>query len=128
MGEIIRVVCDACNYEKQLKTGAGLMSINPRVVEETLKDEDLIQWKSLQEEDRVRFFSWVYEPGYCEECKEIVSCFKVDIKTVDGESLWLGGRCGKCSCKVKLNKKVTDMKCPVCGKASVAKNIVGHWD
>lgn len=128
MGEIIRVVCDNCDYEKQLKTGGGMLSIKAAVVEDKLKDEDLAQWKSLKESDKVRFFSWFYELAYCDDCKEISSCFNVKIQTTDGESLCLGGRCDKCHRKLVMLKKDEDIKCPICGKTTVAKNIVGHWD
>lgn len=128
MGEIFRVSCENCEFEKSIKTGAGMMSIRAEVVDANLQGEDLEKWQELQREGKARFFSWQYEMAYCSTCNELQSCFVVNIRTDDGEKICLGGRCKKCHAKLEEYLQEQDIVCPQCGQQTVSKKLTGRWD
>ena len=128
MGEIFHISCANCGFEKNIKTGAGLMSICADVVEQNLQGEDLKQWQELQREENVRSFSWQYEMAYCSACKEMQSCFVVDIHTKNGEKITLGGRCNKCHAKLEMFLHEQDITCPQCGYSGANRQLTGRWD
>lgn len=128
MGEIIHLSCEKCDFKKQLRIGAGMLSIRAFVVEENLLDEDLQDWKRLQEQDKIGFFSWQYDLAYCDSCHDFQSIFDVNIKTKEDEQIRLGGRCDTCHKQLQPLPKGVAITCPRCGNTDVRKMRVGMWD
>lgn len=132
MGNILNLSCGDCNYERQVRIGGGLMSINAKAVENVLSqekfEEDLKQWKNLREGNKIKRFIWEYRLAYCEDCKDLKEVFDVEIETKDGNVLNLGCRCKDCKKKLKLMEKGTDIKCPHCKNALLKSNFIGNWD
>lgn len=128
MGEIRYLSCEKCGYAKQVHTGGGIRSIRPEVVEETLKGEELEQWKALREKNAIKRFVWEYALGLCKECKELNQIFKVDIETKDGHNLLLDCRCEICQKKLQPIEREAVITCPICGQAVLKDDFVGHWD
>ena len=85
MGEIIHLSCDRCDLKKQLKIGAGMMSNRASVVEDMLAGEDLNEWRRLQEQGKIGFFSWQYDLAYCDSCHDLKSIFDVTIKKKEND-------------------------------------------
>lgn len=127
MGDIFRISCKDCQFEKTLKSGAGLMSIRAEVVNQNLQGEDLEKWQELQRGKNVRFFSWRYEIAVCDTCKDIASCFVVDVHTNEGGKICLGGKCENCQCKLDVISK-KELICPKCGQNVMSKQLTGRWD
>ena len=127
MGEIFHISCKNCKFEKTLKAGVGLMSIREAVVNQNLQGEDLEKWQELHERKNVRFFSWRYEIAVCDVCKDIISCFVVDIRTNEGEKIQLGGKCDNCQSKLDVISK-KELICPKCGQNVMSKQLTGRWD
>ena len=128
MGEIIRISCEKCDFEKKIKMGAGMMSIRADVVEQNLHGKDLEQWQGILREKKVRFFSWEYEPALCDICNELQSCFVVKIDTIEGKKICLGRKCKICQNEAREILQSDDIKCPNCGQAGINSLLIGNWD
>ena len=128
MGELRYLSCEKCNYEKKVHLGGGLMSINPDIVEKSLKGEDLEQWINLQKNDEIKRFVWEYAIAFCEDCKELNEVFMVYVEKKDGQNLILDCRCKNCQKKLEPLKKKEDIICPVCGQTILRNDLMGHWD
>lgn len=128
MGNIFHFTCRECDYNTELKLGAGMLSVNTSAVEGLLNEEDLSKWNTLKESESIDFFSWERKPANCNNCKEYISVVSVKIRTIDGRDIMLGNRCDKCNKNVDTMELNEHMICPICNKNTVTLRVKGRWD
>ena len=128
MGNILHFTCQNCDYNTELRLGAGMLSANMSAVESLLNEEDLSEWDDLKQSDNIAFFSWERKLACCDGCKGFVSVVSVRVRTVDGEDIIIGNRCGKCNEKVRIIDLNNEIKCPVCNNAQITSRVKGKWD
>ncbi len=127
MGEIIHLSCGKCNLKKQFNIGAGRLSIQASIVESKLTEEDLAEWKKLQEQGKIGFFSWQYNLAYCDICHDLKSVFNVNIKSKEDEIIRLGCRCDTCKRQLQLIDNEEPIMCPMCKEGQMQRMRMGMW-
>lgn len=123
MGEIYKVSCQ-CGYEKELKLGGGLASLNIRTVRRLFSDEKRAAFEAYYQSKEVQSFVVENEPAYCDACREIMTVPVLRARLVHGEGMEIIGDCPDCGQKVQ---RLKDLSCPLCHKA-LKQEIIGHWD
>ncbi len=126
MGVIIRAVCPACGYEKELHTGAGLRGINVDAIAQIFPPEVVSEFKELKEQGKVKEYLLEHIPTVCHECKELMTVPFFHYETAEGETKKYVTACYTCMKPTEpINEN--DVPCPKCGH-KMEFMPAGLWD
>lgn len=128
MGNILHFTCQNCDYNTELRLGAGMLSANMSAVEGLLDKEDLCEWNNLKQNNNIAFFSWERKLACCDGCKSFVSVVSVKIKTLDGKDVVIGNKCNICNKKVRIIDLNNEIQCPICRNTKIISRVKGKWD
>ena len=128
MGQVIRVKCNSCNYEKRLYIGGGLEDCNYDVIIDGLSEkqkEDVNTAKELGADK----FSINRFPAICLSCGNYYSVNKIKY-TFKGKEENIYSPCPECSSEersiIDINK-TRNLNCPDC-KGKITINNIALWD
>lgn len=126
MGDIIRVGCEKCGYNKEMNVGGGLLSINKDVIANIFSKEDISEFKKLAEENLLGQYLMENKVGYCKECHELYSVPVLNYsKQGEAQERTVKKSCPQCN--QELDFSYDTKICPKCSDELVHESA-GMWD
>lgn len=123
MGQIKKITCKYCTTSWEVAVGAGRAHCRVENILHFFRDDDQKKILETLGENKKKGFNFQFIPGYCEDCKKIVS--KPTIKICEtGEEYT--GICN--SCGTKLGTACGNPECPECKKIGWQETLEGFWD
>lgn len=130
MGKMIKMRCDKCDYEERLFLGCGKNSCNQRIIEMTLKDNDLEEWHRLIDSGRIVSFQSENLLTECPQCNELQNLYQVTLIDDKNDRYVIKPVCKKCKTITKVidNWEKAKISCPKCKKGVMISEFEGYWD
>ncbi|HEX2925505.1 MAG TPA: hypothetical protein VHP38_04510 [Ruminiclostridium sp.] len=125
MGELYKLTCGRCGYEKELAIGGGLASCSISLVNRLFSEEKRMEFDTYYISNKVESFCVENTLSLCDECKELISTSVLKARLTSNASLEISNDCPVCSKKLKIIKGTP--VCPKCG-LEMTSGRAGHWD
>ncbi len=130
MGDILKVTCSDCSYEREFQVGMGILyePLNRYVIvseiESKLMQDEILQTLET-EQDNVFAKKELY---YCEKCYRLAARLTVMVGRV-GKKYTTQYRCPHCNKAMKVTAFGDKTHhCPKCKVGTLMMTRVGHWD
>lgn len=120
MGQIKELSCK-CGYRNRLFTGAGLMSINEKMVLRTFTEEELKDFGNARKNGLVKSFIVENIKAYCPGCNKIFALPTLKYKISNIEKV-IKKNCPECG-----TETTAALNCPKCG-GHLTEEDTGLWD
>ncbi len=125
MGQIVRITCSKCGFEKDIFSGGGRNDCNMDAILMALPDDEKQMLVDASEQGATKIVI-DRKPCECRLCGEIYAAPVVTYTLMEAVCE-IRGRCPNCGKQSQTPQINPPEKCPKCGD-NVSLNFVGHWD
>lgn len=125
MGDVVKIICPQCEYNRIFHIGTGIQACNPKAVQRSFEKVLIKEFEQLMEQKKIKTFQIQEVLCYCDICKEYRCTQLLHYEADNGISKDIANPCPICAAQLKPAPK--KIKCPSCD-TELSFEKIGLWD